>query len=334
MIGVASLVSVALGTLIGVVVMLVKQEDPVATSTSSTAIMTSTSSTAILTGTVSDKSTDVLTFAFQSDPPSVSSSWKQQGLAIVRDGVDGGFGRSLALSADVGTLVIGATDYYFFDAGYYVKIYRTNGDGGNWVQIGQILSGNATEDNFGHSVDISADGMIIFCGSLGSIYHDDPPGYVRVFSIEGDDILGMETFWKQIGQVIIRKANDDQFGWSVSIFKDGKMIAVGAKTNDGNTGKGVYAAGRVYLVGHVRIYRLNDDGISWELSGEDIDGEAEFDELGTPVSLSANGSTILIGASSHVSESTGYYVKVYRTDDDGGNRVQIGQTLTSNATED
>jgi hypothetical protein len=71
-------------------------------------------------------------------------------------------------------------------------------------------------------------------------------------------------------------------------------------------------------VGHVRIYRLEDDGISWELSGEDIDGEAEFDELGTPVSLSANGSTILIGASSYVPESTGYYVKVYRTGDDGG----------------
>ena len=87
-------------------------------------------------------------------------------------------------------------------------------------------------------------------------------------------------------------------------------------------------------MGHVRIYRLEDDGISWELSGEDIDGEAEFDELGTPVSLSANGSTILIGASSYVPKSTGYYVKVYRTDDDGGNRVQIGQTLSSNATED
>ena len=53
MIGVASLVLVALGALIGVVVMFTKQDDTVASSTSSTAIMTSTTSTAILTSTTS-----------------------------------------------------------------------------------------------------------------------------------------------------------------------------------------------------------------------------------------------------------------------------------------
>jgi hypothetical protein len=54
MIGVASLVFVSVGTLIAVVVMMVgftKQDDPVTTSTSSTAIMTST---------VSEKSTDFM----------------------------------------------------------------------------------------------------------------------------------------------------------------------------------------------------------------------------------------------------------------------------------
>ena len=65
MIGVASLVLVALGTLIGVVVMFVKQDDTVTTSTSSTAIMTSTSSTTSPgLNTVSDKSTDVMIVVF------------------------------------------------------------------------------------------------------------------------------------------------------------------------------------------------------------------------------------------------------------------------------
>ena len=50
---VASLVLVALGTLIGVIVMFVNQDDPVTTSTSSTTLMTSTISTAILTSTTS-----------------------------------------------------------------------------------------------------------------------------------------------------------------------------------------------------------------------------------------------------------------------------------------
>ena len=250
----------------------------------------------------------------------MSSSWKQQGPAIVGDGFGDGFGRSAALSADASTLVIGASNYYFVGGGYYVKVYRTDGDGGNWVQIGQTLSSNATEDYFGYSVDISADGMTIICGSPGNFLNDDPPGYVRVFSLEGDDILGTDT-WKQIGQDIIGEANGDQFGSSVSISKDGKTIAVGAINSDGNNG--------VYSAGHVRIYRLEDDGTSWEQSGEDIDGEAASDWSGHSVSLSANGSTIVIGASSYLSDSTGFYAKVYRTDDDGGNRVQIGQTLSS-----
>ena len=64
----------------------------------------------------------------------------------------------------------------------YVKVYRTNGDGRNWVQIGQTFSGNATEDCFGYSVDISADGMTIICGYLGDLVLFDQPGYVRVSS--------------------------------------------------------------------------------------------------------------------------------------------------------
>ncbi len=76
--------------------------------------------------------------------------------------------------------------------GFYVEVYHTNNDGGNWVQIGQTLSGNGTEDYFGHSVDISADGMTIVCGSPAGLGSDDLPGYVRVFSLEGDVILGTD----------------------------------------------------------------------------------------------------------------------------------------------
>jgi len=189
------------------------------------------------------------------------------------------------------------------------------------VQIGQTLSSNDIEDYFGHSVDITADGMTIICGSPGN-FATDRPGHVRVFSLEGDVILGTGT-WKQIGQDIIGEANGDQFGYSVSISKDDKTIAVGAISNNGNNG--------VYSAGHVRIYRLEDDGTSWEQIGEDIDGEAAYDELGHSMSLSANGSTIVIGASSIMPDSTGFYVEVYHTDNDGGNWVQIGQTLSGNA---
>jgi hypothetical protein len=47
-------------------------------------------------------------------------------------------------------------------------------------------------------------------------------------------------------------------------------------------------------LGHVRIYQYIDS--SWQQLGTDIDGEAEGDESGYSVSLSADGSTVAIGA--------------------------------------
>ncbi len=48
--------------------------------------------------------------------------------------------------------------------------------------------------------------------------------------------------------------------------------------------------------GHIRIYRLSDDGESWERIGGDIDGDAAGDYSGYSVSLSANGTIVAIGA--------------------------------------
>jgi hypothetical protein len=59
-----------------------------------------------------------------------------------------------------------------------------------------------------------------------------------------------------------------------------------------------------------------------------IEGFAS-DNFGRSVALSADASIMAIGASSDF-DYTGY-VEVYSTDDDGGNRVQLGQTIYGNA---
>ena len=46
--------------------------------------------------------------------------------------------------------------------------------------------------------------------------------------------------------------------------------------------------------GHVRVYQYINS--SWVQLGTDIDGEAEYDKSGYSVSLSADGSTVAIGA--------------------------------------
>ncbi len=232
----------------------------------------------------------------------------------VKDAVYGTkFGNSLALSKDASTVVMGAPDYNAFKG--YVVVYRTGEDGGNRTQLGQTIYGNATDDYFGWSVDITADGTTIICGSPGKFFNcDDRPGYVRIFSLQiSDDDLDAAT-WNQIGQDIIGEGIGYEFGSSVSIADDGKTIAVGAPNNDEYSGL-------------VRIYRLVDDGSSWEKIGNDIDGDASS-ESGSSVSLSANGTTVAIGAPfAEIDGIRAGQVKVYRIDSEGASWEPLGQII-------
>ncbi len=264
---------------------------------------------------------------FQSDPTAAPSSWEQRGPTIVGDAAGDELGSSVALSSDASILAMGAPDYN--NNMGYVKIYRTEDDGGSRVQLGQTIYGNATDDEFGSSVDITADGMTIICGSQGNYEIFDRPGYVRVFSLVGvDDDLDTATSWEQIGEDIIGEANGDRFGKSVSISDDGKTIAVGADENDGINGANS---------GHVRIYRLEeDDGTTrWEQIGQDIDGEAAYDYSGRSVSLSADGMTVAIGSRNN--DENGEWsgqVRVYRIDGQGSSWERLGQAIYGDNSDD
>jgi hypothetical protein len=258
----------------------------------------------------------ILTFAlFQSKPTTTPLSWEQLGPTIVGDAADDFLGISVALSSDASTLVIGALEIK--DDTGYVKVYRTNGDGGNRVQLGQTIYGDMTDDFFGQSVDITADGTTIICGSSGPL-----PGYVRVFSLVGDDDMGTDT-WRQIGQDIIGEGSGDYFGTSVSISDDGKTIAVGADGNDGKNGVNS---------GHVRIYGLEESGTRWEQIGQDIDGEAAYVYSGKSVSLSADGMAVAIGSPYYTDENSQVsgQVKVYRIDNEGSSWERLGQDIYGN----
>jgi hypothetical protein len=241
-------------------------------------------------------------------------NWKQRGATIVGDGAYDELGRSVALSADANIIAIGAP--YNNASKGHVKVY--NDDSGHRAQFGQTIYGDATDDTFGKSVDITPDGMTIVCASPGNWPNDDRPGYVKVFSLEGDSDLGTDN-WMQIGQDIIGEANGDRFGWSVSISSDGKTIAVGAPSNNGINGVDS---------GHVRVYRLMDDGTSWEQIGQDIDGEAAGDWSGRSVSLSADGSTVAIGApyNDNNGDDSGQ-VTVYWMDGEGSSWERLGQSM-------
>lgn len=260
-------------------------------------------------------------------------SWQQLGSNIYGEAVGDKFGYAVALSSDGKRLAVGATDNAGsgFDAGH-VRIYEWSGgnwnqmggdidgeaardisggavtlsstgnrvaigaklnDGngnasghvrvygwvlGSWVQVGSDIDGESYSDISGEAISFSANGMTLAIGASGNLNtNGSSAGHVRVYGWGGSS-------WNQIGGDIDGEAREDMSGRAVSLSSNGTRVAIGAPLNDD---KGNAA-------GHVRVYERI--GNVWVQMGADIDGEALGDNLGTSVSLSADGTTLAAGA--------------------------------------
>ena len=184
---------------------------------------------------------------------------------------------------------------------------------GQITQIGNNINGEAAGDLSGISICLSADGSIVAIGSADNDgVNGTTSGHVRVYQYTGGT-------WTQIGSDIDGEAQDDISGYYVSLSADGNILAIGAPWNDGN---GVDS-------GHVRVYQ--NTGGTWTQIGDDIDGEAAFDNSGESVSLSADGSILAIGAINNVGVN-GFdsgHVRVYQNT--GGTWTQIGDDIDGEA---
>jgi hypothetical protein len=195
------------------------------------------------------------------------SSWVQVGEDIDGEAARDESGRSVSLSSDGRRVAIGAPGNGGFSG--HVRLYDWNGS--SWVQVGQDIDGEAAGDQSGYSVSLSSDGRRVAIGAFGN---GGNSGHVRLYDWNGSS-------WVQVGQDIDGEAANDRSGWSVSLNSDGRRVAIGAPGN-GN------------FSGHVRLYDWNDS--SWVPVGQDIDGEAAFDQSGWSVSLSSDGRRVAIGA--------------------------------------
>ena len=210
-----------------------------------------------------------------------NSGWQQLGIFYGEELGDKA-GHSVSLSADGRTVAIGA---YMNDGnGLYsghvrVYTYETDGETAGWKRLGGDIDGESTQDNSGWSVSLSADGRTV---AIGAPYNSDngrSAGHVRVYSYH-------EKEWQQLGPDIDGEEEGDRSGYSVSLGADGRTLAIGAPYHDDN---GLNS-------GQTRIYRYDHKKFVWEQLGTDINGEAEGDQSGHSVSLSADGLTVAIGA--------------------------------------
>lgn len=206
----------------------------------------------------------------------VANMWTQLGEDIDGEEVGdlSGDAGQVSLSGDGLTVAIG-TRFNNGDGQHgYVRIYTYQNDG--WIQIGQVLYGEAEGDASG-LVSLSANGAVVAIGAPGNDGTNGVnSGHVRVYGYEE----GTNT-WSQLGDDIDGEAAHDYSGVLVSLSSDGKVVAIHQAQSNGS--------------GRIRIFRF--DSNAWVQIGANIKVEAPDNQSGYvgALSLSGDGGRVSIG---------------------------------------
>ncbi|MDH5492715.1 MAG: hypothetical protein OEY14_12250, partial [Myxococcales bacterium] len=218
------------------------------------------------------------------------TTWTEEATLFASDGALGDrLGVSVSLSEDGSRALVGASlddTPGGPDAGSARVFVRS---GTSWSEEATLLaSDGALGDRLGRSVSLSGDGSLALVGAYG----DDTAGgadagSARVYSRSGTTWTEEATLFASDG------AAWDSFGYSVSLSGDGSRALVGAYQDD--TAGGADA-------GSARVYSRS--GTTWteEATLFASDGVAQ-DYFGVSVSLSGDGSRVLIGA--HADDTAG-----------------------------
>ena len=193
------------------------------------------------------------------------------------------FGASVAISNDGKTIVVGADDDEHPDSqGNSGVAYVFDRVGDTFTEVG-ILTGTYAShgsDSFGESVAISGDGRTIVVGAEYDHYPgaNSGSGVAYVFDRVGNN-------FNQVGILTGSSAQNtgDNFGNVVAIDDSGKVIVVGAHFADNPAS----ADGTAYVFERVNN-TFNEVGI--------LTGSGAVRGLGSSLDISADGSTIAVGA--------------------------------------
>ncbi len=236
------------------------------------------------------------------------TDWQQMGNNIIGSSGDKS-GFSISLSDDGTIVAIGAifNGGGGYDAGA-VRIFQYDQNSNTWNQMGNNINGSAGSEYFGSSVSLRGDGNVVAVGAPeynGGGYNK---GAVRVYFYSSGN-------WVQIGGDLSGSIDEDYFGTSVSLSRDGTILAVGVPKNDGYDTD----------AGSVEIFKY--DGNTWNQLGIDIQGKKAYEQAGSAVEISSDGSAVIISAR-YMNNSKGT-VYVYKYD--GSSWNQLGSDITGSA---
>jgi hypothetical protein len=254
-----------------------------------------------------------------------AGAWMQQAyLKASNPEGDDYFGFALALSADGGTIAVGAGwedsratgidgEQSNDEAQMSGAVYVFARSGNSWSQQAYVKAPNTdANDEFGRAVALSADGNTLAVGATGedgkavgidgdwSDNTGSDSGAVYVFVRSG-------TAWSQ--QAYVKASNTeagDFFGYAVALSADGNTLAVGASGEDSNvTGvSGSQAQNTASMSGATYVFARSRT-IWSQLAYVKASNTDASDSFGRAVMLSADGNTLAVGACFEGSSATG-----------------------------
>lgn len=186
-----------------------------------------------------------------------------------------------------------------------VRVYQKTQS--SWVQLGNDILGENTNDNCGYKVAINGSGNII---AFSSIYYDNNTitnaGQVKIYQFNQ-----LSDSWEQLGLSINGSFKDGLFGFDLAINYDGNKIIISSPTNTND------------FIGRVYIYSY-DETNGWVL---DTTLTGNYNELfGHSVNINNNGNYFVIGTreSENNAVKTGK-VEIYHFNDTSW--VKIGNSI-------
>jgi len=202
-------------------------------------------------------------------------------------------GGSVALSADGSTLAAGAVSSLYGQTGpgsvFWYTRARTDT---SWTWMGHVSS---ARNELGASVALSADGSTLAAGDPG-----DSGGAAYLFTRSGQA-------WTQ--RAYLKASNTgagDGFGGRVALSADGLILAVGA-AGEASAAVGIDGdQADDSAPGAGAVYGFAYDGAAWSQQAYvKAPNTGAGDAFGASLALSADGSTLVIGAAGEDSAATG-----------------------------
>ncbi len=251
----------------------------------------------------------------------MGTTWTQQAyLKASNPAAQDRFGTSIALSADGSTLAVSATgedsaavgvngnqaDNAALGSGAVYVFTRT---GTAWTQQAYVKASNTeASDEFGISIALSSDGATLAVGANA----EDSQG----FGNQTDNTMAQAgaayvfvrtgTTWNQ--QAYLKASNpgaNDRFGGAVTLAGDGSTLAVGAYFESSGS-VGVNGAQNEATAVSGAVYVLTRVGTTWSQQAfVKASNTGSGDLFGATVALSADGTTLVVGAFGEESAATG-----------------------------